>query len=218
MKKILIADDHWVTRSGLSLLCSSMIQDCVIDEAPSIESLYLKLEEIGEIDLLILDNFIGDEFAVNHIENINTRYNVKRILMVSIANDRSFGLRALKCGARGFVNKMEGEASLKEAINKVLIEDDFYLKDDLIDKYKAEYIGLHGESDNPFDKLSENEFKIVMYLLKGMGSSEISRELKLALSTVSTYKSRIFNKLRIKYNSELKNLAVVHNLFPDNFK
>lgn len=184
--KILIADDHSVIRQGISLMLRDAFGAIDIEQADSLyETLNLLQEET--YDLLLLDiNLPGGDNAVM-IEDIrNIRSNIK-ILMFSAYEEDQYALRYLQAGAQGYINKLSSEEKILEGVNAVLGGGTYF----------SESIANTSKDTNPLDTLSARELEIAGMLVKGEGNLEISNKLGIGMSTVSTYKSRIFEKLNV---------------------
>src|SRR5690606_20534912 len=158
-KKIVIADDHGITRMGLKLICEETFSDAVVIECSSIKELKEALLRENHIDLLILDNFLGDTATINCLAELKEKYNLPKTLMVSLGDDDVFALRAIKEGAHGYINKMVDAKEIRKAISDVIMGD-FYLSS----KQFTHYINyIHGKETNnkdPFKELSDREFQI----------------------------------------------------------
>lgn len=153
------------------------------------DSLYetLNLLQENTFDLLLLDiNLPGGDNAVM-IEDIrNIRSDIK-ILMFSAYEEDQYALRYLQAGVQGYINKLSSEEKIMEGVNVVLEGGTYF----------AETIANTSKDANPLDTLSARELEIAGMLVKGEGNLEISNKLGIGMSTVSTYKSRIFEKLNV---------------------
>jgi len=123
-----------------------------------------------------------------------------KILIFSAHDEEFYALRYIHAGADGYLNKLSGEEKIVEAISSI-IHHGKYLTNEIQEKLNDS--SLLKESFNPFDKLSKREIEIVKLLVKGDGNLEISNGLGIQMSTVSTYKNRVFEKLKINNLVEL---------------
>jgi len=187
--KILIADDHSVVRQGVSLMLRDAFADVEIEQADSFYETLVAVKE-DAFDLLLLDiNLPGGNNAsmIGDIKDINKDVS---ILMFSAYDEDHYALRYMQAGASGYINKLSSEEKIIEAINTVL-DGNIYFSESL----KS---GNHTvDNNNPLDVLSNRELEITRLLIKGEGNLEIANQLKIGMSTVSTYKSRIFEKLGV---------------------
>lgn len=190
--KILIADDHSVVRQGMSLILKEAFEGVKIIHTDSFEGAIVILKE-NIVDLLLLDiNLPGG----NSIEMINDVQQVQdtKILMFSAYDEEQYALNYINAGAKGYLNKLSSEDVIIKAIKTVLDGGD-YVSLNLKDKISG--VGTNKRLDNPLSVLSNREMEIAGLLTKGNGNLEIANKLNIGMSTVSTYKSRIFEKLGV---------------------
>lgn len=205
-QNLLLVDDHMVVRKGVALIIKDKFVNVATYNAENYSDA-LEIVKIVQFDLIFLD------ININGIENIkimkelkNIQPNVK-ILIFSSHEENQYGLRYIKQGADGFLNKFCSEDKIVEAINKILNEGFYYsdlLKEKLSDKKNKK------SSNNPIDLLSNREHEISKLLISGLGNLEISNKLEIQMSTVSTYKNRIFEKLNVN------NIVSLSELFKEN--
>lgn len=203
--KILIADDHSVVRQGVSLMLREAFDDVKIEQADSFYETLIAVNDEA-FDLILLDiNLPGGNNAsmISDIKNI--RYNT-RILMFSAYDEEHYALRYIQEGARGYINKLSSEDKIIEAVQTVL-NGNIYLGDALKKEFQK---GV--THNNPLELLSNRELEIARLLIKGEGNLEISNQLNIGMSTVSTYKSRIFEKLGV---TNVVTLAEKYSLYND---
>ena len=210
MLKILLADDHEIVRGGLKLFIKTFFAHAVIDDAWDGDSTLEKVKA-NDYQLIILDvNMPGtDSFELIH--GIISSKPDANILIFSMNPEDTYAKRYLQAGAKGYVSKGSSTTELGNAINTVL-KNKRYISPSLSQAIAGEISGER--TMNPFDTLSSREFEIAQHLIKGEGVSEIRNMLHLKASTVSTYKARIFEKLKCKNPIELNQLARVYNIIP----
>ena len=197
--KILIVDDHMVVKTGVSIILNSEINDLDIQFASTFSETLDKVKQFS-YDLIILDINIPGGKNIEMIPEIRAIVPEVKILMFSAHEEESYALRYIHTGADGYLNKLSGEENIVEAV-KSIMDYGKYLTDEIIDKLND--FTLMKEPLNPFDKLSKREIEIVKLLVKGNGNLEISNHLNIQMSTVSTYKNRVFEKLKINNLVEL---------------
>ena len=203
--KILIVDDHMVVKTGVSIILNSEINDLDIQFASTFSETLDKVKQFS-YDLIILDINIPGGKNIEMIPEIRAIVPEVKILMFSAHEEEFYALRYVSAGADGFLNKLSSEEKLIEAVRSIR-EFGKYLTENLIDQLNNNL--LNDEPLNPFDKLSKREIEIANLLVRGDGNLEISNNLGIQMSTVSTYKNRVFEKLKInnlvelieKYNS-----------------
>ena len=197
--KILIVDDHMVVKTGVSIILNSEINDLDIQFASTFSETLDKVKQFS-YDLIILDINIPGGKTTEMITEIRNVLPEVKILMFSAHEEESYALRYIHTGADGYLNKLSGEENIVEAV-KSIMDYGKYLTDEIIDKLND--FTLMKEPLNPFDKLSKREIEIVKLLVKGNGNLEISNHLNIQMSTVSTYKNRVFEKLKLNNLVEL---------------
>lgn len=202
--KVIIADDHGITSLGLNLLCKEALPNSVIHEIDSIGNLYKSLKEIKP-DLLILDLLINEINCISVIPEILRIQPGLNILVITMADEATYGNRIILTGAKGYVNKLNDNDIIKTAITRVSQGLHYISQEMYINNLNA--MGQKPEDLNPFKKLTDKEIEIVHYLISGLSTSEIGVKARIALSTVSTYKRRIFEKLGVDNLIGLINLA-----------
>ena len=209
MLSILLVDDHSIVRTGLKVLIGTHLPDSRIDEAFDGAS---AMESIKghQYDLIMMDVSMPntDSFAI--VSEILAFDSSLRIIMFSMNCEEIYAKRFLKIGAMGYLNKEAPSAEIKRAIDMV-INNRRYISAEMSEKLLLDFQS-NRHSENPFELLSQREFEIVQYLIQGASSAEISKNLSLHSSTIATYKSRIFEKLKCTNLIELSNLAKTYNV------
>lgn len=192
--KILTLDDHDVSRKGVGLYCRKVFgEDTEIFEASNCKQLLTLLSERMDFDMYVFDLFVEDELTIPMISVILSKNSQAKILVVSMANENVFGVKAMKEGAMGFVSKIAKEEEVCKAI-KMVSQGEVYISRGLFSKSKA-ILSPDDKELNRFNKLSNLEIKVLTQMVNGKTTSEIAKLLFLKATTVSTIKSRIFEKL-----------------------
>lgn len=205
--KILIVDDHLVIKAGVSIILNSEIDNLDIQYSSTFSETLEKVKSFN-YDLIILDINIPGGKNIEMISEIRAIAPEVKILMFSAHEEEFYALRYIYAGADGFLNKLSSEEKIVEAV-KSIMDYGKYLTDDLIDQLNDSE--FNKEVLNPFDKLSKREIEIVNLLVSGDGNLEISNSLGIQMSTVSTYKNRIFEKLKINNLVELIEKYQIYN-------
>ena len=191
--KILIADDHSVVRQGMSLILKEAFDGIEVVHTDSFESAIVILKN-NQVNLLLLDINLPGGNSIDMINDVKQVQNTTKILMFSAFDEDHYALKYMKAGAKGYVNKLSSEDKIIEAV-KTVLEGGDYISPKL--KAKISENGINKVSNNPLSILSNREMEIAGLLTKGEGNLEIANKLNIGMSTVSTYKSRIFEKLGI---------------------
>jgi two-component system invasion response regulator UvrY len=198
-KKILIADDHSVVRMGMKFLLSSMYTRTDIEVAASFTEV-LDLMSQNYFDLIVLDITIEKGANMEMVETIRKKQPNVFILIFSGLDENLYALRYLEAGANGFLSKNSSEEEHKMAIYSVLSSGK-YISRKVQDRLLTS--AFERKSLNPFDNLSSREMQIMLLLAQGKWTKEIATILNLKLSTISTFKARIFEKLEVNNSVDL---------------
>ncbi|MFD2910195.1 response regulator [Flavobacterium ardleyense] len=206
--KILLVDDHLVVKAGVSIILNNEIENLSIAYSSDyFETIHLI--KINQYDLIVLDINIPGGKSTAMIAEIKSYLPNVKILMFSAYEEESYALRYIHAGADGYLNKLSGEDKIVEAVKSIMTSGK-YLTSTIINKLNDNH--RNNEPVNPFDKLSNRELEIAKLLVKGEGNLEISNCLGIQMSTVSTYKNRVFEKLKI---NNLVELIEKYKLFYD---
>ena len=199
MTRILIADDHAVVRAGLRQFLEEDRSICEIGEASTgnetVEQLRAKTW-----DLLILDIYMPDRSGLDILTQVKATHPKTKILIISGLPERQYALNALKAGASGYLAKDSAADELLRAVRAVLCGRR-YVSPTLAELLVSD---LNHDSEEPLHaRLSEREFQIFCKLASGRSVSEIAEELFLSVKTVSTYRSRVLEKMSFSTNADL---------------
>lgn len=193
-ERILIADDHYVVRAGTALVLETAYPNLNIDFAENYEQVK-KTVANQHYTLLILDIDMPGTQYKKMIPELKGIQNDLKILVFS-GYDKEVAIQYIREGAEGYLSKQSSEEEIKNAV-KTVIEKGYF--------YPSELIGLiiQNKRNNPAEKLSSREYEIFKLLADGNGNLEIANRLNIQMSTVSTYKKRIFQKLDVSNIAEL---------------
>ncbi|MEO8513577.1 MAG: response regulator transcription factor [Ignavibacteria bacterium] len=208
MMNILIADDHSVVRRGIKQILSEEPDIQMIGEASSSDEVMTRLYE-NEWDLLILDITMPGKSGLDAIIEIKQRKPFLKILILSMHPEEEIAIRALKSGADGYLNKDSAPGELIRAIKKVMAGGKY------ISNTLAETIFLSMNKDSGKElhfELSEREFQVLCLIASGNSLTQIAEELSLSVKTISTYRTRILDKMNLKSNVDITHYAIKHKL------
>lgn len=206
---ILIADDHFPVRYGLEILTREVLGNSTeIDFANDFTEVLDRIK-LKKYDILISDIIMPGMDCFSMMKQALELIPELRILFVSVNPKEIFAPRYLDAGAYGYICKSDSDEELKKAIRHIFLGKRYLLEfGEKKNKNK-----VRGKSINsPFDLLSQREFTVMLLLLEGMGIIEIAHNLTLNPSTASTYRGRIFDKLKIKSLVDLTKLARIYNI------
>ncbi|GGH31742.1 response regulator transcription factor [Sphingobacterium alkalisoli] len=211
MKKILIADDHSIVRLGASIIIREVLKDVSITQAKTYPEVYEQLKA-EHFDLILLDINMPGGNNIKVIKEILEIQNDLKILVFSSYDENLYALRYIEAGAAGYLNKTTAMGELNHAIQHIQ-ERGKYMSEAVKDLYvkKLTLRKSSIDADNPLNKLSNREMDVAKHLIDGHGILEVSNTLNLSSSTVSTYKSRIFEKLGVHNIPELIELFKLHS-------
>ena len=207
MKRILVADDHFLVRKGLRQLLESTLPDCAVDEAEDGHAV-LGLARAAGYDLVILDFSMPGMDGLDLIRDLKDLDPATHILVLTILPEEQYALRAFRLGASGCANKAIDPGELVEAV-KTVLAGRRYLSPKAGELLLDE---LSGGEDSPHLRLSDREFQIFKFLAGGRSVGEIAAALNLSVKTVSTYRTRLMEKMRFENNSQLMRYAHLHGL------
>jgi len=212
MIKILIADDHSVVRRGIKQILSEENDIQVLGEASNSDEILEQLYQ-NEWDILILDLTMPGKNGLDSLIEIKQRKPELKVLILSMHPEEEIAIRALKTGASGYLNKDSMPGELIKAIRKI------YSGGKYISGSLAESIVLSLDKHNyktPHEELSEREFQVLCLIASGHTLSQIADELSLSVKTISTYRTRILEKMNLKTNVELTHYAIKQKLVINN--
>lgn len=192
---VLIADDHAIVRYGTSFLIKELLPTGTIREANNFDQA-LKLLDTDRFDLVVLDINIPGGNNLQMIDVIRLRQPHVKILIFSGYDEQIYALRYLQAGADGYVVKQSSEVELRMAI-QTLQNNDKYISHTVRQSLLNGLSHKKALSHNPLTSLSNREMEIMQQLVMGAAVAAIGATLGLQVSTVSTYKSRIFEKLKV---------------------
>jgi DNA-binding NarL/FixJ family response regulator len=208
MTRVLVADDHALLRSGVRQLLESEPGIEEIGEAASGRET-LDVLRASAWDLLILDINMPDRSGLDVLRHVRSVHPETRVLVLSGFSERQYALNVLRAGASGYVNKEMAPEELLSAVRTVL-RGRRYVTPVLAELLVSE---LDSDADRPLhSRLSEREFQIFCKLAAGRAVSEIANELCLSVKTVSTYRSRILEKMNFGTNADLTAYALRNGL------
>lgn len=202
MKEILIVDDHVVVQTGVSIILEEAFPEYIIYTAEDYNELITILYK-RHIDLIILDINIPGGKNVEMVQKIKNIIPSVKILIFSVYNSDTHACPYILAGADGYLNKLCDKEKITSAVD-LIMKNGSYIPSEILQDLIKKSTGK--EDLNAIDKLSKREMEITELLIEGEGNIEIANKLNINLTTVSTHKNRIFNKLKIKNIIELSNL------------
>jgi two-component system, NarL family, invasion response regulator UvrY len=208
MLRVLLADDHAILREGLKQILAEGLSRVTFGETGTTQETIERLRE-GPWDILVLDVFMPGRSGLEVLYEVHRNHPAVPVLVLSSAPEEQLALRVLKAGASGYLNKQAAPEHLLEAVQKILAGGK-YVGATLAERLIGE-LGSHREPAP--ERLSDREFEVLQLLVAGWTIKEISIELALSPKTVSTFHTRIWEKLGVRNDVELVRYALEHKLF-----
>jgi DNA-binding NarL/FixJ family response regulator len=203
MKRFLIADDHFIVRTGLGLLIREEFIQAEIDECRDGDGVWKKIQS-NVYDLAILDISMPSTDSFSLLKNIFALKPDQKILILTMSSEGVFAKKYLRLGVKGFINKETEPSEIRSAIVSIL-NNKRYLSPTMKDSLTTEI--LEGRTQNPFETLSPRELEIMNHLIDGKNVTEIAGILSVHISTISTHKAKIMQKLGVSNMIELSKMV-----------
>ena len=208
MISVFIADDHTVVRQGLKQILSSDAQLRVVGEAANGDEV-LSLVKSLRVDALVLDISMPGKNGLDVLKELKRTHPTLPVLVLSMHPEDQFAIRILCAGAAGYVTKESAPDELIGALRKVC-SGGKYVSPQLAEKLA---IFIEQEQSGPLhEQLSDREYQVLRMLALGKTVSEIADELLLSVKTISTYRTRVLEKMKMTTNAELTRYALQNQL------
>jgi DNA-binding NarL/FixJ family response regulator len=211
MLRIAIVDDHQIVRAGFRELLAEEIDFQVSFEAASGEEAMERLRD-GDTDVLLLDLSLPGLSGVDVLRAARQRYEALRIVVLSGFPEDRYALAMIRNGADGYLCKDCDREQLVQAIRTVA-QGRRYLSPRTAELMAEELAG--GGTSAPHERLSDRELQVFLRLARGESVSDIGEALHLSVKTVSTYRTRLLEKLGVASNAELAAYALREGLMVD---
>jgi DNA-binding NarL/FixJ family response regulator len=209
MTKIFLADDHALFRSGLRRILEDEFAGVNIEEASS-SSETLNMLRRGGADVLILDIAMSDKNSLHILPEIKALHPSMPVLILSMYDERQFVVQALRAGVSGYLTKEHAPDELIRAIRTILAGRR-YIGESMAEQI-ADHLAAGDASRLPHETLSTREYEVLLLIASGMPLSQIAGKLALSVKTVSTYRTRILEKMGLHSNADLIRYALRHGL------
>ena len=209
--RVVVADDHPLLRAGLVSVLNASSDLRVVAEAGNGAEVLRSIRDVP-FDVLLLDVSMPGKSGLDLMRQIRKDNPRLPILIVSSHPEDQYALRSIKAGASGYVTKMSAPADLVTAVRTVATGRKF------ITPALAEMLADHIERPDdgtPHETLSDREFQTMKMIAAGHSLTEIADVLCISVKTVSVYRSRLLEKMRMKSNVELTRYVVEHGLTDD---
>jgi two-component system invasion response regulator UvrY len=206
--RVLIADDHAIVRQGLRQILSDTSDLIVAGEASDgIE--VTRMVRDGEWHVVLMDVSMPDRNGIDALKLIKKEFPRLPVLVLSMHPEEHYAVRALKAGAAGYLTKQSAPELLVNAIRQVASGKKYVSA--AVAQQLAEAITDDDERP-PHEKLSDREYQTLVLISSGKALSQIAEELNLSVKTVSVYRARLLEKMKMKNNAELTHYGLKHGL------
>ena len=208
MIKILIVDDHLIVREGIKrIIDDTHDMKIVAEAAEGREAMDLILN--NKFDLILLDISMPGQNGLQILKLIKKHDKKIPVLMLSMHSEEQYAMRSIKAGASGYITKDTASSQLVTAIRRIN-DGRKYISNEVAELLATDL--YHDEEKESHEYLSDREFEILKMIAIGKTIKTIGEELSISPKTVSTYRSRILEKLNMKNNSELIHYAIDYKL------
>jgi two-component system invasion response regulator UvrY len=206
--QVLIADDHPLLRAGLKAVLAEELDFSPPGEAEDSDQLLKQVDE-RPWDAIVLDIAMPGRNGLETLSEIRRRRPSLPVLILSMHSEEQFALRAIKAGASGYLTKTNAAAELVRAIRRILAGKKY------VSAALAEVLANvieSGEERPLHEVLSDREYHVVCRIASGKSVSEIAEETSLSVKTISTYRARALEKMKMGTNAELTRYAIRNGL------
>lgn len=208
MLKILLADDHPVVRKGLKQIISETHDMVVGDEASNAQQVLNKVLK-KDYDVVLLDISMPGRNGLEILGELKTNRPNLPVLILSVHPEEQYAVRALKVGASGYLTKSSAPEELIRAI-RIVSSGRKYVSNSMAERLASR---LLTNSEKPLhETLSNREHTVMCMIASGKTTKEIAQELGLSMKTISTYRSRILDKMEMNSNAQIIRYAIENKL------
>lgn len=207
--RVLIADDHAIVREGLKQIISGSSNIVVAAEAENGQQAIQKVRS-GGVDVLLLDISMPDRNGIDVLKQVKKEFPALAVLMLTMHREDQYAIRAIKAGASGYLTKQSAPAELINALHEVAAGRKYITA--ALAQELANQIGGGDLGKLRHELLSDREYQTLVMIASGKTVGEIAAELALSVKTISMYRSRLLQKMRMRHNAELTHYAIRHRL------
>ena len=208
MINILIVDDHLIVREGIKRIINDTADMQIIEEASNGQEA-INLIYKNTFDIILLDISMPGQNGIQTLKLIKKYNSNIPVLMLSMHSEEQYAMRSIKAGASGYLTKDSASRELETAIRKIYSGRKF-ISEEVAELLTTEL--YHFDEKDPHEQLSDREFEILKKIAKGKTIKKIASELSISNKTVSTYRSRILEKLDMQNNSDIIHYVLDYNL------
>jgi len=204
---ILITDDHAVVRRGLREILADSLEGAAFSEAGNADEALRALAR-QSTQILVLDINMPGRSGLDLLKDVKRMYPRLPVIVLSVQSEDQYAMRCLRAGASAYINKDSAPEELAQAARKVM-SGGRYVSAALAEKL----VTILDDADKPrHELLSDRELEVMLMIASGISLTEIGNRLHLSAKTVSTYRTRVMEKMQARSNAELTRYAVARNL------
>lgn|SRR5512135_734369 len=206
--RVLIVDDHAIVRQGLKLILSDT-DDLVVAGEASNGVEVMQMVRNGAWDVVLMDVSMPDRNGIDALKLIKKEFPRLAVLVLSMHPEEHYAVRALKAGAAGYLTKQMAPDLLVKAIRQVAAGKKY------VSPAVAQQLAVAITDDDerpPHERLSDREYQTLVMISSGKTLTQIAEELNLSVKTVSVYRARLLEKMKLKNNAELTHYGLKHGL------
>jgi len=207
--RVLIADDHSIVRQGLKQILSDTPDLVVAGEASNGVEV-MQLVRDGTWDVVLMDVSMPDRNGIDALKLIKKEFPRLPVLVLSMHPEEHYAVRALKAGAAGYLTKQSAPELLVSAIRQVAAGKKYVSS--AVAEELANAILDDGGDRAPHERLSDREYQTLVMISSGKTLTQIAEELNLSVKTVSVYRARLLEKMKLKNNAELTHYGLKQGL------
>ena len=209
MLKVLIVDDSPLFRRGVRDLVIEGFHGAKVGEAGNAYEM-LELLKRKPWDVTVLDISMPGMNGLDALKQVKQEFPDLPVLILSMHPEEQYAIRMFKAGAEGYLTKAAAPEELVKAIKKV--QDGGKYVSPSLGEVLADSVGQPDVNRKLHDLLSDREYQVLCLIGSGKTSSEIAEQMHLSITTISTYRARILEKMRMKTNAELTRYAIQQGL------
>jgi DNA-binding NarL/FixJ family response regulator len=206
--KIFLVEEHEIIKEGLIRVFSKQSDFEIVGEANNVEGLYSFLKT-DEVDIVLISFASPESSELDIIKNLKENYPGIKILVLSMYADERFAIRTMKFGAAGFLTKKAPVKEFVAAVRKIM-NGNKYIESALSESISIKAIDKNNQLSH--EKLSDREFEVMRKIASGKRLIDIASDLSLSINTISTYRTRILEKMNMRSTVEIIRYVLDHNL------
>lgn len=203
---ILIVEDHELMRQGYRLILHKAVPQCIIEESGNAAGAIQKLHSAEDWALVILDIDLPGQNGLSVLQAVRSKFPQTRTLIISMHEESEYGIRAIKSGANAYLSKSCSSEVFHECV-LTLLKGENYITPSL-GNLLAKVVCANESQRYGYVTLTTREHEVIDKMIQGSSLTDIAHEMSLSVKTISTYKTRAFEKLGFKTNAELIRWAI----------